>query len=543
MQKIITYTYFLAVLLGIIILILSAVCKTPDITDNNSTASTRRVTNVQREITDSGIQFTFTAPNEIKNGLSLGIYSVHNEIEIFKDGKLQYREKATPGILGKSIGYNWAFVPLTKDDEGCAIVVNSERCYNTNVTQQTKFFFGTVPSLYRHFVFRYIYAIFFGFLLVVIGIALIIYHFVSKHHNGSIYSKAPYSIISLGIFSLFLGLWTGNQAPLTALFIDSRAFNLAMTLVPLILMIPAFVYFSKSILNSNNERVWNIILLINIFVIILLFTTQLVGLADLRETVIYMHVILAISSITIIIMAIKAFVKHGISSTTKYMGIPILVCAISAMADVILYYYGATDSNFFGRAAFLVLIIFAAKLVIFDSVKLQYCAKQTDLYKRLAIIDSMTGFNNRTALSFALNNANYNNSMDYGFVMLDLNSLKWCNDSLGHRIGDNYIEEASKIISEVFKNYGTCYRYGGDEFVVMIKSPQSKKTLERLKLLDEKQQIFNNGSKPYQLGIAWGYAEYHKSEDNTLDDTLMRADKYMYEKKFNMKDPSPSDPI
>ena len=47
---------------------------------------------------------------------------------------------------------------------------------------------------------------------------------------------------------------------------------------------------------------------------------------------------------------------------------------------------------------------------------------------------------------------------------MDLNGLKRTNDSLGHAAGDELIQNAGLIIDESFKDYGTSYRIGGDEF-------------------------------------------------------------------------------
>ena len=58
----------------------------------------------------------------------------------------------------------------------------------------------------------------------------------------------------------------------------------------------------------------------------------------------------------------------------------------------------------------------------------------------------------------------------YGCVLCDLNNLKYYNDNYGYEIGDEYIIPAAKILIEVFAKVGTCYRIGGDVFIIVFEN-------------------------------------------------------------------------
>lgn len=84
---------------------------------------------------------------------------------------------------------------------------------------------------------------------------------------------------------------------------------------------------------------------------------------------------------------------------------------------------------------------------------------EADLYAAL-YTDALTGVNNRRAFDAA----------EFGVVaIVDLDSLKYMNDELGHAVGDDCLKRIAKIMSEVFGAHNV-YRLGGDEFAVIALS-------------------------------------------------------------------------
>ncbi|MCB6554874.1 diguanylate cyclase, partial [Desulfovibrio desulfuricans] len=55
----------------------------------------------------------------------------------------------------------------------------------------------------------------------------------------------------------------------------------------------------------------------------------------------------------------------------------------------------------------------------------------------------------------------------------DLNGLKKINDELGHQIGDEYIRRAAVILSKC-AGIHPVYRFGGDEFVILVNEGNDK---------------------------------------------------------------------
>ena len=82
----------------------------------------------------------------------------------------------------------------------------------------------------------------------------------------------------------------------------------------------------------------------------------------------------------------------------------------------------------------------------------------------MAYIDALTGIGNRLALR-----RDYESYQGHEVtvVMLDLNDFKLINDTRGHEEGDRVLQEIGKLLSDTFGKEH-CYRYGGDEFLVIV---------------------------------------------------------------------------
>ena len=108
--------------------------------------------------------------------------------------------------------------------------------------------------------------------------------------------------------------------------------------------------------------------------------------------------------------------------------------------------------------------------------------------KKLSVRDGLTGLYNRRHLDENLwSEAVRASRQNYGLYLLiiDIDSFKEYNDRYGHQWGDEALRELAKIISlHIRKNVDSGYRYGGDEFVVIIPHASRQQALlvaERLR--------------------------------------------------------------
>ena len=87
--------------------------------------------------------------------------------------------------------------------------------------------------------------------------------------------------------------------------------------------------------------------------------------------------------------------------------------------------------------------------------------------QRAAITDAQTGLYNRRYFDILYSEILKKREM-FSAIMLDVNGLKFINDNFGHEAGDSIIVEASRVISESVRESDYVFRYGGDEFLVIL---------------------------------------------------------------------------
>ena len=149
--------------------------------------------------------------------------------------------------------------------------------------------------------------------------------------------------------------------------------------------------------------------------------------------------------------------------------------------------------------------------------------------------DALTGLANRRLFNDHLELAFHQSKRDrkdLAVLFLDLDRFKIINDSLGHSIGDALLIEVSKRLTSVIRKGETLARFGGDEFVIILSSPQAIKDAELVakKII----QIFKD---PFQVGRHSVYVTPSIGINTTLTDRenqellVCHADSAMYRAK------------
>ncbi len=151
-------------------------------------------------------------------------------------------------------------------------------------------------------------------------------------------------------------------------------------------------------------------------------------------------------------------------------------------------------------------------------------------YKRLSMLDFMTGLKNRTAYIKHLEDSDVLTKSQW-IIFIDLNNLKILNDTYGHEYGDTVIKQMSTIILELCKTKYDCkaFRIGGDEFILFVEAirvDSIDEFLETLIAIGAKYKYI----KPLELDYSIGYAFYDATKDN-LNDVINTADMRMYREK------------
>lgn len=159
---------------------------------------------------------------------------------------------------------------------------------------------------------------------------------------------------------------------------------------------------------------------------------------------------------------------------------------------------------------------------------------------RLALLDPLTMMGNRAALDSALRRElqlaeRY--SQDLSLLMVDVDYFKRINDEHGHHRGDLMLCAIAKGIESVCRGSDTIFRYGGEEFVVVLgktNADGAKITAERIRQQIEKTGITHNG-KTIGTTVSIGIATRDPGKKEQISDLFDRADAALYQAKTNGK--------
>jgi diguanylate cyclase (GGDEF)-like protein len=112
-----------------------------------------------------------------------------------------------------------------------------------------------------------------------------------------------------------------------------------------------------------------------------------------------------------------------------------------------------------------------------------------------------------------------------GLIMMDIDDFKGFNDSLGHQAGDEALRSVAQSAAQVVKKEDT-YRYGGDEFAVLLPGADSRKTLHIAEQV-RRAVAAAPASNGKNLTVSLGIAEFPDMAQSA-EELIYRADMAMY---------------
>lgn len=166
--------------------------------------------------------------------------------------------------------------------------------------------------------------------------------------------------------------------------------------------------------------------------------------------------------------------------------------------------------------------------------KINFMYSQT---RYMSVTDELTGLYNRRHFSDNferefLRAKRYKS--DLSLAIIDVDFFKKVNDTYGHSTGDYVLKEIAYLALETFRKTDMVFRYGGEEFAVILTETPLEGALiplERLRKTVEEHNFKSHG-KDINITISIGAAELNAETPN--QDVLFDcADKALYEAKEN----------
>lgn len=121
-------------------------------------------------------------------------------------------------------------------------------------------------------------------------------------------------------------------------------------------------------------------------------------------------------------------------------------------------------------------------------------------------------------------------------MFMDMNYLKYINDTFGHSQGDNALVLFAGVLKKCAGKEKIVVRYGGDEFLIIgpVENAEAAEAF-KLTLLQELEQLNGREKLPYRVEASIGYILTDPKSDKELDDYVEEADDLMYKEKIRSK--------
>ncbi len=154
-------------------------------------------------------------------------------------------------------------------------------------------------------------------------------------------------------------------------------------------------------------------------------------------------------------------------------------------------------------------------------------------------VDDLTRLNNRRQINRYMDQLHYSEDTRIIIMMIDIDRFKKINDTYGHAEGDRaliIVSDALRQTCENLKSSAFLGRYGGDEFIIIIRNPEEDEQPEQIseamrRTISQKQEDFH---LPYVLEISIGYDELVGRND-TIQNCMIRADGKLYVDKHRSR--------
>lgn len=520
LNTIVSVTYTVVFVLFLAFAVYMGLC------EHNSVYSTRKVdpcesvksyteNTVEDESAPIGIRrvYSFNLSGITPTKDHLAFYTIHSFAEVRIDGQTVY--SLSPGEknrLGSSPSCNWVFVPLYMADNGKTVEITVTPVYQSVADREVSFLLGTRSEiLLRQFrddlpqIVPSVVCIFLGIILTVIMPVLI----VGKKTDSR-------SLFYLGNFLLLIGLWRITDTRFSPILFPENTMALGyITIASLFLCCIPLLLFFREYCSERGKRILNATAFLACIVAFGAFICQVFKIADLRETMFASHIMFIIIMVTVLFVS----VSHLFSREDKN-GLHGLVLFLSpgVAFDLVSFYLNKSSSG----AMFTILA-----LLLYSFIRL--VTEIFSINKKIHT-DPLTGLFNRDRWNITIKKSSLN-SAPTGIIMMDINRLKYTNDTMGHDVGDMLILSFADILRSVLPSDCTVFRWGGDEFVVLVSNAYREKMDGYISKISEAAERHNSSGKKPEIHFSAGYAVSGDYPALSPEELLAKADEKMYYNK------------
>lgn len=483
-------------------------------------------------------------PADLEENIAFCFRAKHTYLTVFIDNSISYvTSYADNDFYTDSMGTSWIEIPIETWQRGKVLRIDYRLAYDEPNCGLSDVMYCRSEGFILNAINERLPSLFICIVYVVIGLIFIVIGIITSR-----LIQNDFSLFWLGALALSVATYCFLETQVLQVFVtNTQLIHLCVMFSMAMIPIPAIAY-SSTFLEFKFKSLAFSFMVISFVSFIILTVFNVLDIADYHTSILVLQVLI-ISAMLILGVGIVSYILKYVrehKKTNVYVAAMIvgLVCIIiTGFIDIIRYW-----NHSGGNAATYLRIGFFGFLVCFSVASCErivhafHTSMHAKMISKLAYEDGLTGLKNRTSYQekVAIIEAD---ATPTGIVMMDLNNLKYVNDTFGHDDGDSLIITAASIIKKAFDSqYITCYRIGGDEFVALIQDADNNAVLidkQCCDCIDKLRELyceFNaSHDKAFDIIIAAGYNIYNSSNIMSFKDAADIADSLMYDNKRQLK--------
>jgi diguanylate cyclase (GGDEF)-like protein len=168
--------------------------------------------------------------------------------------------------------------------------------------------------------------------------------------------------------------------------------------------------------------------------------------------------------------------------------------------------------------------------------ELQSLRQEVDLLKEQVRTDALTGLYNfrffSDALPLEMERAR-RSFQPLSLIILDIDHFKGFNDRRGHELGNRALSHIARLIGVAIRKLDFAYRFGGEEFVVLLPNTDLRQALnvaERLREIIAVTPLVNEQHKIH-ITASLGVDEFRGNHSDSPEGFVERVDTWLYQAK------------
>ncbi len=469
----------------------------------------------------------------------LSLFSIHAIVNVYLDDNLIYsfgqNYYDSQNIVPKAGHY----VNLGSSYAGKLLRIELIGCGDNSFSGLSNIFVGQRKDILVQDFHIAAVAIIVGIFLMTLGIILLILSpYLFFYHNRDL------RILFSGMISLILGIYIMAFYRVFELLIHKPLLNTTLEYISLYTIPTSIIGYLTCIYSGKIRRIFASLFTLDIGLFIAAVIAHFTHIAKFNDFTAILHIVSGVEFLLIMPIIVKDFLDRKKTKSRKpFTSDNIFVLGLIlfmgfSIIDVVrynMYKYGSasgeTDASLVGftLGALLFVVCLLISYLYYNIFSTNIASKQSKILD-LAYTDPLTGLSNRARCEQMMQMISEEHGQ-YAIISLDLNKLKYINDTLGHHEGDRLLTGFATILSDCFWDANLVGRMGGDEFIVIMLEDRTLNVTKRIHELYAMINDWNHKEQVFKYSASYGYAYSYEVPNGLASEVYMLADNRMYEMK------------